>query len=340
MDSQETPLFTPVINLTDSETVVVQEIKNACSSAGFFYVSHHDVDEELISEAFQHVKALLTLPMRDKMMLLADRNQRGYVPLYEQCLDPASQISGDTKEGFYIGPEVLPDSPDANLPLHGPNRWPDEVLLPNFKATMNKYVDAMGVLGNRLIRLLALALDLPHDFFSSYFENPFYILRPVRYTEEISIVDHGIFAAGAHVDWGMLSIVAMNAVPGLQGFIDGRWQDIPYKPNTLCIIVGEILERWTNGIFKALLHRVVNTTGQERYAIPYFLKPSFGAEVSCLPHCCKDKPPQYPPSTCGHLILDRYDETHFGFQKPMYDSGVKTMREMYLGSHPPYRGPP
>lgn len=39
----------------------------------------------------------------------------------------ANQSEGDTKEGLYFGREVPADSPDAGVPLHGPNQWPSPV---------------------------------------------------------------------------------------------------------------------------------------------------------------------------------------------------------------------
>jgi hypothetical protein len=57
--------------------------------------------------------------------------------------------------------EVLPGDPDAHLPLHGPNQWPSAQLLPGFKAAVSAYFQALTDLGHRLLRLLALALDLP-----------------------------------------------------------------------------------------------------------------------------------------------------------------------------------
>lgn len=47
--------------------------------------------------------------------------------MYEETLDAANQKEGDTKEGLYFGREVAADSPEADLPLHGPNQWPPQV---------------------------------------------------------------------------------------------------------------------------------------------------------------------------------------------------------------------
>jgi isopenicillin N synthase-like dioxygenase len=56
---------------------------------------------------------------------------------------------------------VPADSPEAALPLHGPNQWPAEALLPGFRQTVSAYIQAQTQLAFKLLRLLALALQLP-----------------------------------------------------------------------------------------------------------------------------------------------------------------------------------
>lgn len=53
------------------------------------------------------------------------------------------------------------DDPEAALPLHGPNQWPREDLLPGFRAAVTAYFEAVTALGHKLLRLLALSLKLP-----------------------------------------------------------------------------------------------------------------------------------------------------------------------------------
>jgi hypothetical protein len=56
---------------------------------------------------------------------------------------------------------VPADDPEAALPLHGPNQWPREDLLPGFRAAVTAYFDELTALGHKLLRLLALSLKLP-----------------------------------------------------------------------------------------------------------------------------------------------------------------------------------
>lgn len=48
-------------------------------------------------EVFEQSRAFFSLPLEDKMTVMADKNNRGYTPMYEEVLDPDSQARGDTK---------------------------------------------------------------------------------------------------------------------------------------------------------------------------------------------------------------------------------------------------
>jgi isopenicillin N synthase-like dioxygenase len=72
--------------------------------------------------------------------------------------------------------------------------------------------------------------------------------------------------------------------------------------------------RWTNGLFKSTLHRVVNTAGKERYSCAFFFEPNFNTRVECLPCCVnEDRPAAYPPTTAGEHLLGKYAQTHAGY---------------------------
>eukprot|EP00879_Flechtneria_rotunda_P019606 GHRR01020600.1.p1 GENE.GHRR01020600.1~~GHRR01020600.1.p1 ORF type:complete len:269 (+),score=76.30 GHRR01020600.1:898-1704(+) len=254
------------------------------------------------------------MPPEAKQAMLADANNRGYTPFAEETLDPDNQAVGDTKEGFYFGREVPKDSPEAKQPLHGPNQWPSEDLVPRFRATVTEYFDAVTAVGHKLLRLLALSLNLPAHFFEQYFTRPMLALRPLHYTAQVSAPSQGVFGAGAHSDYGMLTILATDEVPGLQVHLGGSWHEVQPIPGTFIINLGDMLERWTNGLFKSTLHRVVNTSGQERYSIPFFFEPNFDTEVECLPCCVsKERPAAYPPTTAGEYLLAKYAATHAGY---------------------------
>ncbi|KIZ06914.1 hypothetical protein MNEG_1040 [Monoraphidium neglectum] len=315
----------PIIDLSAPDPEAAAALGAACRGSGFFLAAGHGVPDDVVISMFDQIRSLFDLPIADKMALLQDENNRGYTPLLEETLDPGSQTKaraidvfgfaqGDTKEGYYIGREVPADSPEAQLPLHGPNLWPPEKLLPGFRATTEAYFSSVTALGHRLLRLLAISLDLEPGHFDPFFDPPMVFLRPLHYSAEVSRPGDGVFGAGAHSDYGMLTVLATDGQPGLQVHVGGAWVDVPAAPRCFVCNLGDMLERWTNGLYKSTLHRVVSTTGRDRYSIPFFFEPNFNAVVEALPCCVTaDRPAAYPPTTAGRHLLEKYAATHAGY---------------------------
>lgn len=304
----------PLVDVSADEAVAAARVHKACTESGFFYATGHGIPEELLSEVFRQFKAAFALPQEEKDRLLADENNRGYTPFAEETLDPEHQTRGDTKEGFYFGRDIPSNDPEASLPLHGPNQWPSEELLPGFRATITAYFEALTALAHKLLRLLALSLQLPGDYFDPMFVKPMVALRPLHYSAEVSAPTEGVFGCGAHSDYGMLTILATDGVPGLQAHLQGSWVDVAPVPGAFIINLGDMLERWTNGLFKSTLHRVVNTVGKERYSCAFFFEPNFNTRVEVLPCCVSEhRPAAYPPTTAGEHLLGKYAQTHAGY---------------------------
>jgi isopenicillin N synthase-like dioxygenase len=317
----------PVIDLAvgDEESQAL-EVRNACMRVGFFYLTNHGVPEERIDATFDAIKAFFSLPEELKHSVHMDANNRGWNPLYEEILDPSFQKKGDTKEGYYIGREIEPGSVESNMPLHGPNQWPDETLpgLTAWRETMLSYYNSVTGLAMKLLPLLALALRLPRDTFlrPGFFDRPVALLRPLHYTSEVSTVESGILACGAHSDYGMITLLKTDHVPGLQVKLcgdDGEAFWVPVQPRDGAFIVnlGDMLQRWSNELFRSTIHRVVNVSGNERYSIPFFFEPNFDCVVDCFPECCINedgtpRPARYQPTTSGQHLLDMYSKTHQG----------------------------
>jgi hypothetical protein len=114
--------------------------------------------------------------------------------------------------------EVEKGSAEDGLPLRGPNNWPDEPALglTAFKAPMNAYYAACCALARRLMVPFESALGLEKDFFLDKFSHPTALLRPLKYAAAASDPEAGVMAAGAHSDYGVLTILAIDGTPGLQ----------------------------------------------------------------------------------------------------------------------------
>ena len=62
-------------------------------------------------------------------------------------------------------------------------------LVPGYKAAMQAYMDAICDLADRLLPLIAIALQLPTNFFDVHFDKPMLALRPLHYSAQTSLPD-------------------------------------------------------------------------------------------------------------------------------------------------------
>eukprot|EP00903_Cladosiphon_okamuranus_P019798 g18198.t2 len=282
----------------------------ACKDVGFFYVENHGVSEEVMAEVFRQSRAFFSLGIDDKMAVKVDNKHRGYTPMHEQILDPANQTKGDTKEGYSVFRELAADDEDDSTPLKGPNQWPSEDLVPGWKTTMQKHFSRMHAVGERLAGLLSVGLGLDASSFDNCFSEFKHVLRLLHYTTEVSDPGKGVMGAGAHSDWGMMTLLATDEVPGLQVRLDGEWLDVPPRKGAFICNLGDMLQRWTNDHLRSTVHRVLNKEGRERYSIAFFFEPNLDTEVACIPQfCSEENPAKYPPVTCGEYMLEKIKAT-------------------------------
>ena len=114
------------------------------------------------------------------------------------------------------GRDLPPDHPlvKAGLPLHGPNQWPSG--LPGWKETMQEGYGALSRLGREIMHAFALALELPESYFDRWLTGPMATLGPLHYPPQSGRITEARIGAGAHTDFGCLTIVAQDPIGGLQ----------------------------------------------------------------------------------------------------------------------------
>ena len=310
----------PVIDIGDLKSPdlstrrkVADKLRSACADKGFFYISHHGIADELIAEVMAQAESLFALPAERKAQLDKSRSRanRGYEPMKGQTLETGTPP--DLKEGFYIGPELDADDPRvvAGKFNHGPNQWPSG--LPGFRPVMERYFEAMVTLSQSLMRSLALSLDLPEDHFDDFNQDPFATLRLLHYPPQPSGAEPNQKGAGAHTDFGGLTLLKQDDVGGLQVLDQacGEWIYAPPLPGTYVVNLGDMIARWTNDRYRSTLHRVVNSSGRERYSIPFFYSGNPDHLVECIPGClAAGESPKYPPTTVEAHLRDMYRKTY------------------------------
>jgi isopenicillin N synthase-like dioxygenase len=302
----------PVIDLAEwddddsSLSKVAARIGAACRDVGFFYVVDHGVSSELMTEAFAQSKRFFALPLADKQRIAIETigGNRGYSGLMHEALDPGQ--GPDMKEAFNVGFDLEPDDPEllARQPFRALNAWPD---LPGFRQTLLAYYDACAALGQRIHRAFSHDLGVETGYFAKKFDRPMATLRLLRYPAA-SGGDERI-GAGAHTDYGNLTLLATDDVGGLEVCTrSGEWIDAPAMPGAFVVNIGDCLMRWTNDVYVSTPHRVVNRSGRERYSIAFFFDPNPEAEVAVIPSCVpKGERPRYAPILAADYLKFRLD---------------------------------
>ncbi len=277
------------------------ELRRAFEEIGFYFITNHGIPQALVDEVFAEAKRFHDLPLERKLAIRINRHNVGYLPM-RGATTRHSQINADNKpnvnEAFFAKRDIPPDHPDvlAEKPFRCANQWPDD--LPGFRQTVTAYQAAMERLARSLLPAYAVALDLPAGYFATPFSEPMYTLRMSHYPQHDAPAENE-FGLAPHTDTSFMTLLAQNRIPGLSIRLPtGRWVDAPAIEGTFLVNGGDLLRRWTNDRFLATPHRVVNRSGQERYAIPFFF--DCGAEVvmQCLPTCrSAENQPRYEPIT-------------------------------------------
>jgi isopenicillin N synthase-like dioxygenase len=295
---------------------VAARVRHASETVGFFYLAGHGVPGELIDAAFTASREFHALGIEEKLALRLNENNIGYLGV-NQSVQGASTVHKATRpnynESFFISHDRDADHPDviAGTPLRGRNRWPAGHAA--MRAAMVRYFKTMEGVGERMLPVLARALELPADFFTPLFRNEAHVnLRFLHYPPQETDDDEQ-FGQGPHTDNSFITMLAREDVPGLAvGLPSGEWLAPPVIPDTFLVNLGNIMKRWSNDRFLSTPHGVLNDTGKDRYSIAFFYSPNVDAVIECVPSCVgPDNPPRYAPAVYRDLVLAFYNANYF-----------------------------
>src|SRR5215813_5855997 len=157
---------------------VARQVGHASETVGFFYVAGHGVPQAFVDDAFQASREFHAITLEEKLALKINENNIGYLPV-NQSMQRHSTVHKATRpnfnESFFISHDRGADHPDvvAGLPLRGRNQWPAGHA--GMRAAMVTYFKTMEALGERLLPVLARALDMPPGHFAPFFANEAHI---------------------------------------------------------------------------------------------------------------------------------------------------------------------
>ncbi|MEL6381517.1 MAG: 2-oxoglutarate and iron-dependent oxygenase domain-containing protein [Cyanobacteria bacterium J06626_18] len=279
-----------------TKRAIAQQVQQACQNVGFLYLKHHGIAPELVERLFRQAKAFFKLPLAIKNQIpwTTPECNCGYIPMQTQHLDPTG--AADLMEAYNIGLR----QPGADA------KWlPEQTEL---NQALLEFYQAGGEVCGQVMQAFALAFDLPETHFDAQHDSHYSTVRLLHYPAVAKDIEPGTIRAGAHSDYGTITLLFQDDVGGLEIWHDGSWTPAPYIPGTVVVNTGDLMERWTNNSFRSTKHRVVvlpwPAAVRSRYSMTFFYRPNIDAEVVCLQPChSPQQPALYPPTTTReHLI--------------------------------------
>lgn len=279
---------------------VAQAVGRACEEIGFLAVVGHGLPEPVIDDLYSSARAFFDLPAAEKNKLPLLPNGAGYSPLQGETLAASlgQAAPADLKESLNIGADL------------GANVWPASPA--DLQAKALAYFSGMAGLAATLMRVFALALNIPEDFFEDKIDHHRSFLRLINYPNQDRDPQAGQLRAGEHTDYGTLTILRTENAPGGLQVRNraGQWVEVAAMPGAFVVNLGDLMQYWTNDKWVSTLHRVVNPPrdqrlGSRRQSLVFFHNPNPDALVTCIETCATpEHPAKYPPITAGeHLNM-------------------------------------
>ncbi|EPS69855.1 hypothetical protein M569_04907, partial [Genlisea aurea] len=247
----------------DATRTAVDQIREACSSHGFFQVVNHGVGEALVREAHEQMEVVFRLPPGKKMSMKrkpgdlcgysgahADRFTAN-LPWKEMLSFHHAAVAGDDVVGYI-----------------------KSVLGNEFEETgvvFQRYCEAMKKLSQAIFGLLSMSLGLDPTHYVDVFSDGNALMRINNYPP---CPEAGLtFGTGPHTDPNALTILHQDLVGGLQVFADGKWRPVKPISGAFAVNIGDTFMAICNGRYKSCVHRAVVNKERERRSLVFFVNP-------------------------------------------------------------------
>jgi isopenicillin N synthase-like dioxygenase len=298
----------------ESLQITAKAINAACINYGFFYLTGHGIPLSTLDEVISLARDFFALPLTEKNKIKrfdaggpeGGDGARGYQGLGEnvtgglqdmqEAIDWYREWPADKKEGG-------DGAPGSVKTLQGANLWPEKPEA--LESVYAEYIVRVQRVGAALVHAMGVALDLPPPsasadkstqdahVFARNCADSFWVLRMINYpplppsSSSASPSTPSQFSCGAHTDYGCVTLLLSDPTPGALHvqLKDGTWLPADPIPGAFVVNIGDMIERWTNGLWKSTLHRVVHRGETQRVSVPFFYEPDFEAVVKPLEKC-------------------------------------------------------
>lgn len=236
---------------------IVNMIRDACESWGFFQVINHGIPDDVMDKMLESVRHFHEQDFEVKKPFHSRDVKRKVT--YNSNFDLLVAPTANWRDSLYC--IMAPDPPE---PEEFPNVCRDIMI---------KYAEQVMSLGYTLFEMLSEALGLDPDH-----------LKGMDCAEGLYIVGHYYppcpepdltLGLSSHTDSGFLGVVLQDQLGGLQVLHEDVWVDVPFFPGSLIVNIGDMLQLLTNDKFKSVHHRVLAKPVGPRISVASFFRMHF-----------------------------------------------------------------
>lgn len=285
---------------------MARAVRSACIDIGFFYVTGHGFSPAELDVVLTQGRQFFALPLAEKMKVLSQNvDMPGFVRT--GGIDPEKNRDKvvDIKERFSLTRELKPGEQIRSDWRVGKTQWPSQDMLPQFESALKDYVARLESVVAALNHAFALSLELPEEFFDPLYARPdmtltFNFYPPV----DPAKLKATQWSFSPHADYTAFTVLLQDSSGGLQARnAAGKWIEVAPQPGTFVVNVGNLLERWTNDLYKSTLHRALHVGNDPRISGALFVYPGADTVVRCIDTCRgPDNPPRYEDVTTADYV--------------------------------------
>lgn len=279
----------------------------------------YDLDEETVDHIFDISRSFFKEAPNSEKEECRIINNRGFVGMHVENLDPTKHQRGDFKQAFNLAdPE----------PTTGEWRQPIPRTFQKKDAALRDFHARCRRIATRILRLIALGLSIDDaDWLVRHHEKATQSARLLYYPSLPSDSDYDPQAdirAGAHSDYGSITLLFTRPdQPGLELLNpDGEtWAGVPVFPENyhsktfppIVVNIGDLLSYWTNGLLRSTVHRVIltapadnaarakNDGNSDRFSIAIFVQPADDTVLAPIPSpLIEERAASFKDETVGH----------------------------------------
>ncbi len=248
---------------------------------GMFLLRGHDVPADLAAGMRTCGRAFFGLSREQKARYaVRGRYDNGWTGpgLLAAAAIEGNESPPDLHEAFHMGPIHRTGDAEFDALYYPENRWPTEI--PELQVVATRYTDHMVRVSLQMLTMLATILRIPEDHFASRARRATWTQNVNWYPSltTVGAVQSGQMRVGPHFDFGTLSLLDRQlGVGGLEVWsTEGGWGTPPYDPASLAVILGDLMNRWTDGRWRALRHRVLppspEAPDEELFSLVFFFE--------------------------------------------------------------------